>query len=393
MNRVAIISSGFVQFPLINAARRMGLYVVVISFNSDICYDADKVYVVNPKDYKEILKICRYEKIDGICSVGLEQAVIPISIVNDKLRLNGITIKQAHIFTNKFLMKKVFKTSNAKFPNYILGNVNESLFDIIQKCNVMGFPLVFKPINFCSSNGIFKVNSKSEIVDSLFKMKKYTKDIFLIEEYICGESFGIEVCVKNGKIVMFLPLGNISVNNFGIDIPVGHFFSYKKITTEMCSKLKAIIQDIVNNCNIKNAFLTIDFRIDNNQDIYFLEIGIRCGGIFIPELISLYYNCDIYETLIKHTLDLQLPNLICDDYKDLCIASGFIIGNHYEYIDVSKLKGLSNVLNYEVYKVPKYIASKKENVKLGYVTVKCTNEQDINSLFQQIISQCVAKGE
>lgn len=327
MNRIAIICSGYNQLPLVKAAIDMGYYVIAISAKSVDYHISNniKYYSIDLKNYEELYRICLNEKICSICSIGMEQAVIPIAYINGKFNFPGITKKNAHICTDKSLMKKAFQLSDVSYPQYSLCNIAEPEIDTIQKCCNIGFPVVFKPKNLCSSIGIVKIQNEEEVAQGLTYIKGFIKesDDFIIEEYIYGESFGVEVLVSDGKIRMLLPLGNLSLSHNGIDKPIGHYYPYSFLAENPLKCLTNQIENIVKAIGIKDSFLTIDCRLKNDNNFFFLEVGARCGGVLIPELLSYYYNCDVYKLIILQSLGYSFNDFLPSD-KYLGLVAGFI---------------------------------------------------------------------
>ena len=80
MKKIMILGAGIYQVPLIETAKRMGLYTIVVSIpgNYPGFALADKVYYENTVDDEKILEIAREENIDGIVTTGTDVCVITI---------------------------------------------------------------------------------------------------------------------------------------------------------------------------------------------------------------------------------------------------------------------------------------------------------------------------
>ncbi|MCD8329224.1 MAG: carboxylate--amine ligase, partial [Lachnospiraceae bacterium] len=89
MKKLMILGAGIYQLPLIETARQMGLYTIVVSIpgNYPGFAAADKVYYENTVDSEKILEIARAEQIDGILTAGTDVAVVTIGKVCDELGL------------------------------------------------------------------------------------------------------------------------------------------------------------------------------------------------------------------------------------------------------------------------------------------------------------------
>ena len=83
MKKLLILGAGIYQVPLINTAKRLGIYTIAASIpgNYPGFELADKIYYENTTDYEAILKIAKEENIDGIVTAGTDVAVITIGNV------------------------------------------------------------------------------------------------------------------------------------------------------------------------------------------------------------------------------------------------------------------------------------------------------------------------
>ncbi len=107
MKKIMILGAGIYQVPLIETARKLGIYTIVVSIpgNYPGFALADKVYYENTTDYNTILRIAKEEQIDGIVTAGTDVAVITIGKVCDELGLCGFSLDAAKIAADKLLMK------------------------------------------------------------------------------------------------------------------------------------------------------------------------------------------------------------------------------------------------------------------------------------------------
>ena len=75
MTKIMILGAGIYQVPLIETAKKMGLYTIVVSIpgNYPGFALADKVYYENTVDEDKILAIAKKERIKGIVTAGTER--------------------------------------------------------------------------------------------------------------------------------------------------------------------------------------------------------------------------------------------------------------------------------------------------------------------------------
>lgn len=319
--KVAIVYTGKNQDPLVRCALANDHNVVLLTFgNPDIITRLCKVYCVSSMSMDEIVSICKYEKIDGICSVASELAVIPMAEICESMRLPGISLQLAKLCTNKLSIKKVFMRLAVNTPEYDVAFFS-NCGEIVDKCMKIGFPVIFKPVDSCNSKGITVISRKEQISYGLNNVKNYThKDRFIIERFVCGDSFGVEVWVNQRKIVFALPVGNYSEIVEGVDIPKGHYAPYFELTDDERSRVIQDVTKIIDETGRHDGHYTIDCRRDHSGCFYFLEMGARCGGNMLPELLSQYYGIDIYQTIISQALG---ESIAVGDLKQQPCAAGY----------------------------------------------------------------------
>ncbi len=82
-----VLGSGVYQVPLIKAAKKMGINVLVVSWKGNYpgFKYADTVYYEDTKNYKNIVKIAKKHDIDGIITIGTDICVITLGKVNTAL--------------------------------------------------------------------------------------------------------------------------------------------------------------------------------------------------------------------------------------------------------------------------------------------------------------------
>ena len=300
MKKILILGAGIYQVPLIQTARRLGIYTIVASIpgNYPGFELADKVYYENTTDYGKILAIARREQIDGIITTGTDVAVITIGRICGKLGLTGLSFEAAQIATDKMKMKTCYEeygVRTAKFRRISFDNQNYA-----ETLEELRLPLIFKSVDSSGSRGIVKVSSSSEFDAARNIVLENTRsNYFIVEEFIEGEEFGAQAFVRNGEIQFILPHGDYIFKG-DTGVPIGHFAPYDldpEALEDTKKQLRLAIQAMgLDNCAINADFIRKDGRT------YVLEIGGRSGATCLAELVSIYYGYDYYEKILLTAL-------------------------------------------------------------------------------------------
>lgn len=305
MKKILILGAGVYQLPLIKAAKSMGLEVVVTSVKGN--YPgfalADRIYFEDTTDEKEIFNIARKEKVDGVCTSGTDVAMKSLGLVVDELGLVGPSYQAAMASSDKLVMKLLFQENGIKSADFRkISNLHESYeaFDALQK------PVIFKVLDSSGSRGTIKVEDKSEIPEVLEKLKQVTaKKEFIVEEFIEGIEFGAQAFVQNGEILFVLPHGDMLHQGKTV-VPVGHYMPFEMSLPDLREQMEKAVRALeMDHCAI-NADLIL-----RDGEIYFLELAARAGATCLPELVSIYYDIDYYELIIRAAMGARISQQFC----------------------------------------------------------------------------------
>ena len=300
MKKILILGAGIYQVPLINAAKRLGVYTIVASIpgNYPGFELADKVYYENTTDYGKILAIARRENIDGIITAGTDVAVITIGRTCDKLGLTGLSFEAAGIATDKMKMKTCYEeygVRTAKFRKISFDNQNYR-----ETLEELQLPLIFKPVDSSGSRGIVKVEDESGFAAARDTVLENTRsNYFIVEEFIEGEEFGAQAFVRNGEIQFILPHGDYIFKG-DTGVPIGHFAPYD-LSPEALEDTRHQLRQAIKAMKLDNCAINADF-IRKDGRTYVLEIGGRSGATCLAELVSIYYGYDYYEKILLTAL-------------------------------------------------------------------------------------------
>ena len=300
MKKILILGAGIYQVPLIQTAKKMGIYTIVASIDGN--YPgfklADKVYYENTIDHDAILKIAREEKIDGIVTAGTDVAVITIGKVCDELGLSGLSFDAAKIAANKLLMKKKYEEHGVRTARF--RQIPIDCENIPSMVSQLTYPLIFKSVDSSGSRGIVRVDSEAEFDNALNEVKSNTRSsYFIIEEFIEGEEFGAQAFVYDGDVKFIIPHGDY-VFQGDTGVPIGHFAPYD-LSSEITADTRLQLINAIKAMGLDNCAINADFILKDGK-CYVLEIGGRSGATCLAELVSIYYGFDYYEKIILAAL-------------------------------------------------------------------------------------------
>lgn len=252
--------------------------------------EVDTVFLNKLTTYKQLKELSRkgYDVFVNLCEGYLEWEVpsidVPYSLELLNLPFTGPT--SLLYDPPKPLMKYVAFCSNVKMPSYVLiknaGDTSDALKEL-------SFPLFVKPAKAGDSLGIDDdslVNNKEEL-DHKINLILCDFDCLLVEQYIEGREFTVLVAANaDGKTCRsFKPVEYI--------FPPEHAFkTYALKTSELhpnCNvpcddpvleqQLRTAAESIFKNFN-GEGYARLDFRLDKNGQLYFLEINFTCSVFY-----------------------------------------------------------------------------------------------------------------
>jgi phosphoribosylamine-glycine ligase len=266
----------------------------------------EKFYKIDVKNHRKILNIFKKERFEKIISTGSDVMLKTIGLINSKLNLKGLKIRDSKIVTNKIIMKNFMIKNKILTPKF-------KIFKILDNDGLNNFqlPVILKNIALSGSRKIQKIYNKIELKKKLNKIKDPKNYIF--ENLISGKEFGANIIFQNKCIIQTFIFDDILFDNGKTNVPIGHIFpAYNLIKFKQ--KINIISQKIINNLNLKNGFLNLDFIVEEKTNqLYLIEFSTRLGATGIPELYRYYFDYNIFELIA--CIDSGKKNLLHQNKK------------------------------------------------------------------------------
>lgn len=299
MKKLAIIGASYLQLPLINKAKKMGLETHVFAWK---CGDvgekeADFFYPISIVEKEQILEKCREINIDGICSIASDLAMITVNYVAQSLGLVSNSLECTQVSTNKHLMRKRFEECDDPSPrSYCVTDVADAM-----NCPLT-YPAIVKPVDRSGSRGITKIYSADELENAIAVAKAEGFDQHvLVEEYAEGDEYSVEYISWEGKH-QFLALTKKYTTGAPHFIETGHI-QPAEVPNELLEKVKQVVDHALTSLGIEFGASHTEIKIDSDETIRLIEIGGRMGGDFIgSDLVQLSTGYDFVKAVIDVAL-------------------------------------------------------------------------------------------
>jgi biotin carboxylase len=321
MKKLAIIGASYLQEPLIEKAKSMGIETHVFAWKADDIGErtADHFYPISIVEKENILKKCREIGIDGICSISSDLAVVAVNYVAEQMHLSGNPDSITLRCTNKHDMRACFEKNGDPSPKSILVEKASDLDGV-----ELGYPVIVKPIDRSGSRGISKLDNDEHIEEAIKAARDqgFIKKA-LVEEYATGQEYSIECVSYNGQH-HFLQMTHKYTTGAPKCIETGHL-EPAPVSGETRENVRKVVFHALNSLGVRNGASHSELKIAKDGTIKIIEIGARMGGDFIgSDLVHISTGIDFVRAVIQIALG-EKPDLE-PDRKPMIAGVRFVFG-------------------------------------------------------------------
>lgn len=335
MKKIMIIGATWEQLPLLEQAKKMGLYVIATDPNPDAegFQYADAKYIVNPRDLIQLDQIFFKEKPDAIISDECDYSIFAVAYLTQKYNLPGPKIDSSLITGNKYLQRKCAQKDRIPQPEFKLCF---SYHDTEEAVDQLGLPVVIKPIDNRGSIGISKIENIKNLKIGFFNAiaNSYSREL-IVEKFIEG----LVVTVEGIYTDKFYNLTfSTKVMHPDYQFNAMQLAYPGNLAEKVKERLYAFTSRIVAETGINFGLTHTEFIV-NDEEIYFIEIANRGGGVNISnKIVPSVTGIDVSDLLIKSAFGERIP---LDRFFPLpemrcCILHFFDFGS-------GKLKKIANI--------------------------------------------------
>lgn len=368
MKKLAIIGASYLQRPLVEKAREMGLFTICFAWaEGAVCKDvADEFYPISIVEKEEILRICQEEQIDGICTVASDVAAPTVAYVANRMGLPGNRYEAAVRANNKFLMRQAFASASVPCPQFRC--VTDTSAETLEQLRSgLELPLIVKPSDRSGSLGVSKVELWEDLAPAIeaaigFSFRKEA----MVEEFIEGREISVEFISYAGKHYPLQITDKVTTE-------APHFVELEhhqpsSLSPEMFSEIYCITDRALTALGLTDGASHAEYKITPSGRIAVMEIGGRMGGDFIgSDLVRLSTGYDFLRGVIKVALgEFTIPELPLHQCAGVYFLSAETPG----------------VLPYitEAMRYPEIVAAEQTDSELHHIT--CSSERSGYFIYQ-----------
>lgn len=348
MKKLAIIGASYLQKPLIEKAKGMGIQTHVFAWAAGDVGEqaADFFYPISIRQKDDILTACRDIGIDGVCSIASDLAMITVNYVADKLGLVGNSQTCTYLSTNKAFMRDCFRQNGDPSPRNICITPESGV-----PAQEFSYPLIVKPVDRSGSRGVTKVCNKEALGRAIAKAQKVSfSGQVLIEEFVQGQEYSVECISWKGEHHCLAVTKKYTTGSPHY-IETAHL-QPAQLQPFVIERIKAVVYHALNSLQIENGASHTELKIDNEGNIVLIEVGGRMGGDLIgSDLVELSTGIDFVQAVIKAALG-EKPDMI-QQHKSRAAAVRFILSQQdIDVLELVKREHPKYLLQEEIFQMP-----------------------------------------
>jgi biotin carboxylase len=388
-HRLMIIGASWEQVPLIEKAKRMGHYILVTSTtkSAEGLFLADQSAIVDPRDLPKILKIARSFQPDGITADECDYSHYAAVFISKNLGLPHDGLAAAQYTTNKLWMREQCHKVQILQPRFISCRIFK---DAQHAIDLIGWPVIVKPVDNRGAFGINVVNSNSELesayLDAL--MNSHSREV-IIEAYIEGTHITVDGCVGQDGVHYNLAIASKKV--IPGDKPIITQVDYPaNISGENCDYVFSVNSQVVEALEIRGGLTHSEYILDKKGRCFLVETANRGGGVLTSAyIVPAMSGVDVSTLLINNALGKDFI-VTPEFYTGFVILKFFVFkpGQVKKILGVKEAKQLEGVQHIKLMVSAGNILVQPQSGadRHGFVILKADTVREIDNLYKTIMS-------
>lgn len=277
-NPVAIVLGGTVPHCyLIQSLKKRGYHTVLIDYtqNPPAKEFADEHVKESTLDKEVILRIAQEKNAALVISTNVDQANVTCCYVAEQISLpHPYSYETALNVTDKIRMKQIMWDNNIPTSRYVMVKRLEDMKGV-----KMTYPLIIKPADSNSANGVKRVKSEAELIQFLPDALRFSRNSSaIVEEFKEGKEISAYGVVVNGKAKLIMHQERISVYD-GVDKVIKCYASLapSRISENAVIRSESLLTQIAQAFGLDNTPLFFQ-GIVHGDEISVIEFAPRVGG-------------------------------------------------------------------------------------------------------------------
>lgn len=299
--KIMILGAGSNQIPLIEAAKKMGYYIIVCDMRSEInAYQmVDEHIEANYMERERVFRIAKEKRIDGIIS-NSEPAMLNVAYVSQMLELPGNSVESVETLLSKDKFRTLQKKAGVYSPEHFMVS---SFEELLEKAARMKYPLIVKPAECSGTRGTTKMLEYDEknLRLSYEICRKFSRNqLVTVEEYVEMDLLRVndaDVFVIGNEIMW----DGLLWEDRSADepmLPMTEIFPMVLADKDL-ELMKDTVNKVIRASGITLGELNVETYFTTEHEVFVIEINPRQAGNYIPQLIKEHTGLDLTRLLVS----------------------------------------------------------------------------------------------
>jgi biotin carboxylase len=275
MKKLLILGANPETIPLIETAKSMGVYTIVIDPDPSAPAKkfADKGININGMDVDGLVEFCKQENIDGVLVGVADRLIEPYQKVAAALNLPCYGNEyQCEVLTNKGKFNDLCK-------EYNIANIPSTPFYKNSNLENITYPIFIKPTDRNSGKGMSIAYNEQELKAGIEKAFNNTSsDYILLERYMTCNDVLVSYTIIDGEPILSAMADRYTCKeqNKTSQVCLGAIYPSSLLDVYMDKEYPKMVK-MLKGIGLKNAILTISAFVEDNN-FYYYDPGFRLQG-------------------------------------------------------------------------------------------------------------------
>ncbi len=317
MKKLLILGGSRYIIPAIEAAHKLGVYVITCDYLPDNIGHrySDEYHNVSIIEKEKVLELAKSLHVDGILSFATDPGVEAAAYAAEKLGLPTSPYKSVHILQNKNLFRAFLREHGFNVPWF---KSYSNMAEAMHEQESFPYPVVVKPVDSAGSKGVTRIDRKDELEAAIQHALFYSQNgRFIIEEFIQQQGCASDTdCFSiNDKLVF----ASFNCQHFDSKAenpytPAGYTWP-SDMPGNALAELRSELQRLIQLLHMGTSIYNIECRLGMNGKTYLMEVSPRAGGNRLSEMLCHICNQDLISNNVKAALGMPLDELHDPEYQ------------------------------------------------------------------------------
>lgn len=311
MKKLLLLGGSRYLVPVIEAAHKLGLYVITCDYlpDNDAHKISDEYMNISIIDKDAVLKTAEEKQIDGVMSFACDPGVVTAAYVAEKMGLpfQG-SYKSTEILQDKGLFRQFLTEHGFNCPHAKRYEDKKAPF---QDVDSFTWPVIVKPTDSAGSKGVTRVDRPEDLAAAIdTALGGAHNGAFIIEDFLTFEGYhsSTDPFTVDGQ----LKFATYSDQLFDPEADNPYTPAYiiwpSTMQQEHQDTLTAEIQRLMILLDMKTGIYNIESCVANGKP-YIMEVSPRGGGCKIAELQRLAYGVDLIEAEVRKAVGMPVEDI------------------------------------------------------------------------------------